>query len=219
MTITLDEKQTINKIIEDELYYKQRLNEVFKNYEYVYDNTKFIQLAKYVCLNNLKYVIENCDIMNEKSEIFPYNKQKILYLLCEIAAKYSTDINILEFLLDKFKKDTNEYIYYTCFDNAIKINNNVSMIKFLVSKIDKTKINYFCLQNACASNQNLEIIKYLIVDLEINLWVKNTNNDNCLTLACWTNPNLKIIRYLVDEKKMDPMHTDCFNNNCLLIAC
>jgi hypothetical protein len=125
-----------------------------------------------------------------------FTDHKIKHELFMLSVRYST-INIIKFLINKFKIDTTYKNYY---------GNNCALI-------------------ACAHVTDLEIVKFLINQMTDNMKFpqrlneRNNNKDTILTYACWTNPNLEIIKYLIDEIHMDIMAKDCESNDCLTIAC
>ncbi len=171
-----------------------------------------------ICQNDLQYVKDNY-------------QQIIISSFCSkciIIATFSSDVNIILFLIDKFKTDMsykNEY-GNNCLTLACSNNTKFEIIKYFIEDcmIDveqKNNEGMNCLMNACEynNNNNIGIIKYLIENTKIDIRQKNINGDNCLMFACRNKSYIEIIKYLIEKCKMNVNDTNNDGNNCLMFAC
>eukprot|EP01091_Cochliopodium_minus_P012050 TRINITY_DN3567_c0_g2_i1.p1 TRINITY_DN3567_c0_g2~~TRINITY_DN3567_c0_g2_i1.p1 ORF type:complete len:160 (-),score=27.65 TRINITY_DN3567_c0_g2_i1:125-604(-) len=119
-----------------------------------------------------------------------------------LSAKANKTVQIFQLLIENssqlnmtnFKKMSP--LHYLCINNQ----NNIELIDFLVSKIDKkflnlkSKANLTPLQYACI-NKNLDTIKLLI-----EKGSSIANDKNPLYIACDKNRETEIIEFLVEKK-------------------
>jgi ankyrin repeat protein len=181
----------------------------------MYDDIDKIFLIK-LYHNDIEYVQQN--YMQIKS-------QKIKDSCLMIAITYATTKIIIEFIIDKFEININNYKFVQRL-RLISIsirNGNLEIIKYLFEDLkmnilpsDSGKAYLFI---ACSETKNVDVMKYLIEEKRINVSNINLRGQNCLMLACQNNENVEIIKYLIEEQKMDISQTDGNGNNCFVLAC
>ncbi len=208
----------------EEEFKKLLLSSYHHGYSYV--NTLLDDVEKKIIIkiskNDIKYLMKN----------YQFIKSINIYTYIFISCVFSNNINILDFLVEKYNIEVENYIFMalnkgysnptkrTLLMQACAFNPNVCIIKHLIEKY-KSNYNYCdnndynCLRIACVHNNNIEIIKYLIEVCKMDPNEITIYHDNCLILCCWENTNFDIAKYLIDECNMDIMYENNNNNNCV----
>ncbi len=195
--------EEIKKMLHDNMYN-------YINYDDI-DETFALKIFQ----NDLNFIKKNYkSLKNYKKEYF------------FIACAYSKRIDILDFLIDKFKININTVRHGSnyCLGIACKYNTNLEIFKHLIDTLN-VDINHTndngenCFIAACYNNSNLSILNYFAKDLKVNIYQELIFNKNCLFVACEHNINLDIIKYLIEEAKINVNETNMHGQNCLMVAC
>ena len=145
-----------------------------------------------------------------------------------ISAAFAKDIEVIDFLIDKFNIDL-KYVDpaedIDCLYLACRQNPNLDVIKYFIEK--KKMDSYHVQKNdllitASTSNNSLEVIKYLTEYCLIDVNYKNESGSSCFIVSCFANSNINIIKYLAD-RVLNYTNPLIINDNdkyrCLVLVC
>jgi ankyrin repeat protein len=194
-------------------------------------------------LEDLNYVDEIYDEENKQFAIKTYqanldylknNYQNVTNLAIRyecfmISCVFSNSIDVIQFIVDKFKiqpnfinKYSNNCLLLACQKSSLS---NFPVIKYLIEvlKLDVNYVNKYnntCLLHISERDNNMiEVFKYMIEKCQLDFNHANMSGRTPLLTLCKTKNNTDIIKYLISQCKVNIDHTNMYGYNCLLIAC